>query len=178
MNLTETTTSTKNCFEGKILRVRVDTVRLPNGATATRDIVEHNGAVCVAALTESQELLFVRQYRHPFGKVLLELPAGKLDSKSENPLSAAVRELREETGATAADMRFLGELYPSPGYCDEIISLYLATGLSFGESDPDDDEFLEVERIPLKTAVQMVLENEIPDGKTQALVLKVAALMG
>lgn len=177
MNLNETTLSTVRHFEGRILNLRVDTVRLPNENTATREVIEHNGGVCIAALTDKRELLFVRQYRHPYGKVLLELPAGKLDSKEEDRLSAAIRELREETGAVAQNVQFLGELYPAPGYCDEILTLYLATGLSFGDTDPDEDEFLQIERIPLDKAVNMVLNGEIPDGKTQALVLKVAALL-
>lgn len=176
MNLTESTLSTVRHFEGRILNLRVDTVQLPNGNTSTREVVEHKGGVCIAALTDERELLFVRQYRHPYGKILLELPAGKLDSKEENRLSAAIRELREETGATAKNIQFLGELYPSPGYCDEILTLYLATDLSFGDADPDEDEFLQVERIPLDKAVEMVLKGEIPDAKTQTLVLKVAAL--
>lgn len=177
MNLNETTLSTVRHFEGRILNLRVDTVRLPNENTATREVIEHNGGVCIAALTDKRELLFVRQYRHPYGKVLLELPAGKLDSKEEDRLSAAIRELREETGAVAQNVQFLGELYPAPGYCDEILTLYLATGLSFGDTDPDEDEFLQIERIELDKAVNMVLNGEIPDGKTQALVLKVAALL-
>ena len=177
MNLNETTLSTVRHFEGRILNLRVDTVRLPNENTATREVIEHNGGVCIAALTDKRELLFVRQYRHPYGKVLLELPAGKLDSKEEDRLSAAIRELREETGAVAQDVQFLGELYPAPGYCNEILTLYLATGLSFGDTDPDEDEFLQIERIELDKAVNMVLNGEIPDGKTQALVLKVAALL-
>ncbi len=178
MNLTETTLSTVRHFEGRILNLRVDTVSLPNGHTSTREVVEHKGGVCVAALTDEGELLFVRQYRHPYGKVLLELPAGKLDKVGENRLDAAVRELREETGAVAENIEFLGELYPSPGYCDEILTLYLATGLSFGDAAPDEDEFLQVERISLNKAVDMVLKGEIPDAKTQTLVLKVAALVG
>ncbi len=177
MNLTETTLSTTTHFEGRILNLRVDTVQLPNGNTSTREVVEHKGGVCIAPLTDEGELLFVRQYRHPYGKVLLELPAGKLDSKNENRLSAAIRELREETGAVAKNIQFLGELYPSPGYCDEILTLYLATELSFGDADPDEDEFLQVERILLEKAVEMVLGGEIPDAKTQTLVLKVAALV-
>lgn len=178
MNLSEKTLSTVRHFEGRILNLRVDTVQLPNGHTSTREVVEHKGGVCVAALTDERELLFVRQYRHPYGAVLLELPAGKLDKKNEDRLDAAIRELQEETGATAEKIQFLGELYPSPGYCDEILTLYLATGLSFGNADPDEDEFLQVERIPLDKAVDMVLGGEIPDAKTQILVLKVAALVG
>ena len=128
--------------------------------------------MCVAALTEDGYLLFVRQFRYPYQKVLLELPAGKLDP-GEDPLEAGKRELREETGAEAARYESLGELYPSPGYCGEIIHLYAATGLTFGQMSPDEDEFLEVEKIPLEEAARMVLDNEIADAKTQAAVLKV-----
>lgn len=128
--------------------------------------------MCVAALTEDGCLLFVRQFRYPYQKVLLELPAGKLDP-GEDPLEAGKRELREETGAEAARYESLGELYPSPGYCGEIIHLYAATGLTFGQMSPDEDEFLEVEKIPLEEAARMVLDNEIADAKTQAAVLKV-----
>lgn len=172
MNLTETPISQNIIYRGKIITVRVDDARLPNGATSKREVVEHPGGVCIAALTDQDELLFVRQFRYPYGEVILELPAGKLNA-GEDPLPAGKRELKEETGATAAHYESLGQLYPSPGYCGEIIHLYLATGLSFGDMCPDEDEFLEVERIPLKTAVDMVMSGEIKDAKTQAAVLKV-----
>lgn len=172
MNLTETPISQNIIYRGKIITVRVDDARLPNGATSKREVVEHPGGVCIAALTGQDELLFVRQFRYPYGEVILELPAGKLNA-GEDPLPAGKRELKEETGATAAHYESLGQLYPSPGYCGEIIHLYLATGLSFGDMCPDEDEFLEVERIPLKTAVGMVMSGEIKDAKTQAAVLKV-----
>ena len=159
-------------FKGRIINLRVDQARLPNGRTASREVVEHPGGVCIAALTEQNELLFVRQFRYPYGEVLLELPAGKLDV-GEDPLEAGKRELKEETGAAARDYTDLGKLYPSPGYCGEVIHMYMATGLSYGEMNPDEDEFLEVEKIPLKKAAQMVLDNEIRDAKTQAAVLKV-----
>lgn len=174
MNLTETPLTQTVVFEGKIIRVRVDDARLPSGHTAKREVVEHNGGVCIAALTAQDELLFVRQFRYPYQEVVLELPAGKLE-KGEDPLEAGKRELKEETGADAADYKSLGQLYPSPGYCGEIIYMYLATGLSFGDQNPDDDEFLEVERIPLETAVEMVLSGEIKDAKTQAAILKIDA---
>ncbi len=172
MNLTETPISQNIIYRGKIITVRVDDARLPNGATSKREVVEHPGGVCIAALTGQDELLFVRQFRYPYGEVIPELPAGKLNA-GEDPLPAGKRELKEETGATAAHYESLGQLYPSPGYCGEIIHLYLATGLSFGDMCPDEDEFLEVERIPLKTAVDMVMSGEIKDAKTQAAVLKV-----
>lgn len=177
MTLNEETHSQEYRYRGKIVNLRLDDAVLPNGNHALREVVEHPGGVCVAALTDERELLFVRQFRYPYGKVLLELPAGKLDKNGENPLEAGKRELREETGAVAAEYRSLGELYPTPGYCDEIIYLYFAQDLTFGETDPDEDEFLECERIPLDKAVKMVLNNEIADAKTQVAVLKVAALL-
>lgn len=176
MNLRETPVEQEIKYEGRIIRLRVDKAQLPNGRIATREVVEHNGGVCIAALTEQQELLFVRQFRYPYQEVVLELPAGKID-KGEEPLACGKRELTEETGASAQQYRSLGRLYPSPGYCGEVIHLFLATGLSFGRMNPDEDEFLEVERIPLETAVQMVLDNEVPDAKTQVAVLKTWALL-
>lgn len=177
MNLEERTESQSYAYRGRIINLRVDNARLPNGSLADREVVEHPGGVCVAALTDEEELLFVRQFRYPYGEIVLELPAGKRDRSGEDPLECGKRELLEETGATAAQYRYLGPLYPTPGYCDEIIHLYLATGLSFGDACPDDDEFLEVERLPLKTAVDMVLTNQIPDAKTQVAVLKTYCLL-
>lgn len=173
--LEEKTLSQEYKFKGRIINLRVDEALLPNGRTAGREVVEHPGGVCIAALTDQDELLFVRQFRYPYGEVLLELPAGKLD-RGEDPLEAGKRELREETGAAAERYLSLGKLYPSPGYCGEVIHLYLAAGLRYGEMDPDEDEFLEVEKIPLEEAVRRVLDNEIPDAKTQTAVLKVAML--
>lgn len=174
MNLTETPLTQTVIFRGKIVTLRVDDARLPNGETAQREVVEHPGGVCIAALTADDELLFVRQFRYPYAEVIPELPAGKLNP-GEDPLEAGKRELQEETGAVAARYESLGQLYPSPGYCGEIIHMYLATDLTFGEMNPDDDEFLEVERIPLTKAVDMVLSGEIKDAKTQAAVLKIDA---
>ena len=176
MNLFEKTRSQEYRYRGRIINLRLDEAELPNGNVAAREVVEHPGGVCVAALTDEKELLFVRQFRYPYGEVVLELPAGKRDKNGEDPLACGKRELLEETGATAADYTFLGTLYPTPGYCDEVIYLYLAKGLTFGEARPDEDEFLQVERIPLATAVQMVLNNEIPDAKTQVAILKTYCL--
>ena len=177
MNLTEQTLTREYRYRGKIVNLRLDEARLPDGTTALREVVEHPGGVCVAALTDDQELLFVRQFRYPYGDVVLELPAGKRDRNGEDPLVAGKRELLEETGATAAVYHSLGQVYPTPGYCDEVIHLFLAQGLTFGEACPDADEFLEVERIPLKQAVDMVLNNQIPDAKTQIAVLKTYCLL-
>lgn len=176
MNLTEKQLEKNYIYKGRILNLRNDTALLPNGKTANREIVEHNGGVCVAALTDENELIFVKQFRYPYMEEILELPAGKRDSKDEDPLACGIRELREETGATAEKIIPLGELYPTPGYCEEIIWLYLATGLSYGKQDTDEDEFLSVYKIPLKKAVKMVMSGEIKDAKTQTLVLKVNEL--
>lgn len=171
MDLTEKTRKQTDIYNGRIIHVRVDDVELPNGRPAKREVVDHPGGVCIAALTDKQELLFVEQFRYPYKEVVLELPAGKLEY-GEDPLEAGKRELREETGAAASEYRSLGELYPSPGYCGEIIHLYLATGLAFSAQYPDDDEFLELRRIPLTEAYGMVMRNEIADAKTQVGILK------
>ena len=176
MNLKEKTLTKEYRFRGRIINVRTDTAELPNGTVAGREVVEHPGGVCVAPLTDSGELLFVRQFRYPYGEILLELPAGKRDRAEEDPLECGKRELLEETGATAIRYRSLGCVYPTPGFCNEVIHLYLAEGLSFGEAQPDEDEFVEMERIPLSEAVNMVMNGEIRDAKTQIAILKIAEL--
>lgn len=176
MKLTEKTVSQDYKYNGKIINLRVDDAELENGRIVKREVVEHPGGVCIGALTDQEELLFVRQFRYPYGEVVLELPAGKLE-KGEDPFEAGKRELQEETGAAGESYQSLGQLYPSPGYCGEIIHLYCCRVKSYGECNPDDDEFLEAERIPLKKAVEMVMSNEIPDAKTQVLVLKIANLV-
>lgn len=176
MNLEEKKLSSHYIYKGKIINVRRDDIELPNGDPAIREVVEHPGGVCVAALTDEEEILFVRQYRYPYSEVILEIPAGKRDRKDEEPLECGKRELREETGATAERFIFLGELYPTPGYCGEIIYMYAATGLSFGAQEPDDDEFLTLEKIPIEKAVDMIMSGEIKDAKTQAAILKIKFL--
>lgn len=176
MKLEEKTLNKNYIFNGKIINVRVDEALLPNGVTAKREVVEHPGGVCVAAVTDKDEILLVKQFRYPYGEVILEVPAGKRDRKDEDPLECGKRELREETGAVADEFISLGELYPTPGYCGEIIWLFAAKGLTFGETDPDDDEFVEVEKVPFQTAVEMVLNGEIKDAKTQTAILKLNEL--
>lgn len=176
MNLEEKQLSAEYMYKGKIISLRRDKALLPNGNTATREVVEHNGGVCVAALTDNDEVLFVRQFRYPYMEIIPEIPAGKRDKADEDPLECGIRELKEETGATAEKFIPLGKLYPSPGYCGEIIWMYAATGLSYGEQNHDDDEFLTVEKIPLNKAVEMILSGEITDAKTQAAVLKLKVL--
>lgn len=176
MNLKEKQLTSTYLFKGRIINLRQDTALLPNGNTATREVVEHPGGVCVAALTDNDELLFVRQWRYPYMEETLEIPAGKRDRQDEDPLECGKRELKEETGATAKNYIDLGPLYPTPGYINEVIYCYLATGITFGKQNPDEDEFLDVLRIPLQQAMQMVLSGEIKDAKTQIAVLKVKVL--
>jgi len=177
MNLREKQLKENYVFKGKIINVRQDTALLPNGATAFREVIEHPGGVCVAALDSDNNLLFVKQFRYPYMEETLELPAGKRDRGSnEDPLECGKRELLEETGATAATFLPLGELYPTPGYCGEIIWMYFAKDLKFSTQQLDEDEFLDVIKIPLENAVEMVLSGEIKDAKTQTAVLKVKLL--
>ncbi len=175
MNLEEKQIDYEYKFQGKIVNLRVDNALLPNGAVAKREIVEHNGGVCVAPLDSDYNLYFVKQFRYPYMEIVTELPAGKLE-KGEDPFEAGKRELQEETGATAKRYLDLGKLYPTPGYCGEIISMYLALDLEFGEQNPDEDEFLEVYKIPLEKAVEMVMNGELPDSKTQTMILKINQL--
>lgn len=175
--LKETRVDGREIFNGRILHVFEDTVSLPNGETATREYMRHVGAVCVIPVFENGDVLMEHQYRYPVGEVITEIPAGKLDSKSEDHLLAAQRELREETGCTAENWTSLGIFYPACAYSDEAIELYLARGLSIGERSLDDDEFLDVVRIPLADLVQQVMAGEIPDAKTQIAILKAAYLL-
>lgn len=176
MNLTEKTKSQEYMFKGRIINLRRDVAILPDGSEAGREVVEHNGGVCVLPLTENDEIIFVKQFRYPYMEELLEIPAGKRDGKDEEPLSCGKRELKEETGAESDNFVFLGELYPSPGYVNEVIYMYYADNLTYGECNPDEDEFLDLVKIPFDKAVEMVVSGEIKDAKTQAAILKVAYL--
>ncbi len=176
MLLTEKTLSTSDIFNGKILHVIHDEVELEDGSRSMREVVRHPGGVCVAALDSEDNLLFVRQFRYPYSEVVLELPAGKLE-KGSTPLENGKRELLEETGAVGFNYISLGQVYPSPGYTDEIIHLYACRVKEQSENRPDEGEFLNVEKIPLKKAAEMVLNNQVFDAKTQIAVLKTAMLI-
>ena len=171
MDLRETPLSADYRYKGRIIHLRVDEARMPNGTTAMREVVEHPGGVGVIALTDEGEVLLVRQYRYPYGEITIEIPAGKRDP-GEDPLETGKRELAEETGTTADNITPLGTIYPTPGYTNEVIHLYLATGLHFAEQHTDEDEFLDVLRVPLAELVERVMAGEIPDGKTQIAALK------
>lgn len=158
-------------YDGKIITVTVDTVELPNKNTAKREVVGHPGGVTVLPLTDDERIVMVRQFRYPYMEELLEIPAGKLEY-GEDPYEAGIRELREETGAVAQKYINLGIMYPTPGYCAEKIYMYAATDLSFFEQDLDEDEFLNVVKIPFEEALSKVVSGEIRDGKTQIAILK------
>lgn len=170
--LTEVQTGSEEIYDGVILHVYKDTVTLPNGKPAGRELIRHVGAVGIVPVTDDGKVIVERQYRYPLDSVITEIPAGKLDSKSEDRLSAAKRELREETGITADEWTDMGVYYPAAAYTDEKITLYLARGLHFGQQDLDDDEFINIEAVPLDELVNDVMSGEITDGKTQVGLLK------
>lgn len=177
MDLNEKTLNKSTVFSGKIINLRSDTAVLPNGDTATREVVEHPGGVCVAAIDENDNILLVKQFRYPYMESLLEIPAGKRDKAGDSdPLTCGKRELKEETGAVANTYISLGQLYPTPGYCNEIIYMFAAKDLEIGNATPDDDEFLDLVKIPFEAAVKMVMSGEIKDSKTQAAILKLKVL--
>ena len=176
--LAEKTTASELVFDGKILHLYRDDIELPNGEPAERELIRHIGAVCVIPVTDDGYAVMERQYRYPVGEVILEIPAGKLDSKDEDHELAARRELAEETGYQAKQMIPLGKFYPACAYSDEAIWMYLAKGLVKGEQHLDADEFLDVELIPLKDLVKQVLDGQIPDAKTQLAILKAAVHEG
>ena len=153
-NLKETQRQSREIFDGQILHVFKDTVELPNGKPATREYMRHVGAVCVVPLLDDGSVLLERQFRYPVGEVLVEIPAGKLDSRQEDPRAAAARELLEETGAVAGELIPLGRFLPACAYSDELIHMYVFT-------------------LPLEEAVSEVLAGNIPDAKTQTALLKV-----
>lgn len=173
---TETCVDSRLIFDGRVLHLYKDTIRLPNGKTGMREYCRHGGAVCVVPLTRDGRVVCVRQYRYAVGRTVLEIPAGKLDAPTEDHLAAALRELSEETGYTTEHITPIGELYTSPALLSEVIYMYLAEDMTPGETHPDDDEFLEIVEIPLEDVVDMILRGEIPDAKTQAAVLKVWAM--
>lgn len=166
--LDEVTLSTQPIFDGKIITLQVDTVRLPDGNTATREVVKHPGAVAVLALNNNK-MLVVEQYRQPMQRTEVEIPAGKLDP-GEDPLAAASRELQEETGFHSGDLQLLKSFYTSPGFADEIIHLYVTTNAKAGDMALDEDEFLEVSELTLEEAYQYMADGRIADAKTMMAV--------
>ncbi len=175
--LREIKIDSEDLFSGVILDVKKDRIRLPNGHESFRELIRHVGAVCVVPVTDDGKIVLERQYRYPIDQVITEIPAGKLDSMEEDRLSAAQRELWEETGIKADRWTDMGLYYPAAAYSDEKITMYLAEGLHLGKQHLDEDEFLNVSFVPLEEVVEKILSGEITDGKTQAAVLKAAMLL-
>lgn len=176
MHLDEKTLSVEEIYNGKIIRVTKEKVELENGEISFREIVHHSGGVCVLPIDEDGNIYFVKQFRYPYKAVLLEVPAGKRE-EGEDPLTCGARELKEEIGASAEEIVSLGKLYPTVAYDTEIIYMYLATGLSFGDTHLDDGEFIDIVKMPFEKAYKMVLDDEIPDAKTQIAILKARELL-
>ncbi len=162
-------------YKGKIVSVRVDKAQFPNGKVCTREVCEHCGGVGILPVDDEGNVYLVRQYRYAYGEELLEVPAGKMDlSDTEEHLDCGIRELREETGFTAENMIYLGEMYPSPGFLTETLYLYLATGLTAGETSPDEDEYLNVEKMPYSELCDRIQSGEIKDAKTVCAAFRAA----
>lgn len=176
MNLREEKVSSTYYYQGKIINMKVDDVRLPDGQLAKREEVEHPGGCSIVALTPNNEVFFVRQFRYAYDEVILEIPAGKLE-KGEDPFEAMKRELREETGCLAEDFVYLGTCYPTPGYTNELLRIWACRVSENTAQDLDPDEFLEVEKLPLDKAVELVMSNQLPDAKSQIGILKAAVLV-
>ncbi len=174
---TETMLESKEIFAGRVIRVTYDTVRLENGNTSTREVVHHHGGACILPVDEAGNVYLVRQFRYAIGEEIWELPAGKLEA-GEDPFEAAKRELDEECGLTADHFEDLGVVYPTVGYDSERIYIWAATGLHPAAQHLDEDEFLDVVKMPLEKALALVLDGTIRDSKTQVGLMKYALLRG
>lgn len=161
----EQSVCSERIFEGKVINLRVDTVLTQGANRAQREVVEHPGGVGIVAVTPDNKVCMVRQYRRPFDEIILEIPAGKLNW-GEDPFECAVRELKEETGYTAKNYKYLGEFYPTPGFCNEKIHIYLATELTSGQACLDEDEFLEVETRSFEELIEMIKNGKVKDAKS------------
>lgn len=177
MNFEEKTISTENIYDGKVVHLRVETVELPDGKTSKRELIGHSGGVGVIAVDENRKVFMVEQYRIAARSMMLEIPAGKLEY-GEDPLECGARELIEETGYRAEEFTHLGAYYATPGYCEEVLNIYLAKNLSFVGQHLDDGEFLNVKKYDLDELYDMVMENKIYDAKTAIAILKAKAVLG
>jgi len=171
LGLFEQTEAVNGIYNGRILTVHNDDVTLCNGDTAQRECVDHPGGVAVIGITDENEILLVRQFRYPYKEVIYEIPAGKVE-KGEDPFETGRREFKEECGAVADTYFSLGEIYPSPGYTNEVIRLFGATGITFEKQELDEDEFLEVKRMKLPVLIEKIMSGEIKDAKTVAAAFK------
>lgn len=170
-HLIETCIASEQIWQGRLLDIRRDTVRLPDGSEGVREYVTHPGAVVIIPVLPNGKLIFERQYRYPVARVMLELPAGKIDPE-EDPLTTAQRELQEETGHIAEQWRHLATMHPTIGYANERIEIYLAEGLtSLGQNALDEGEFLELVELSLEEAMSAIRAGELTDGKTLSALL-------
>lgn len=176
MDLTELKLKSERLYEGRIINLRRDLVRLPNGREASREVVEHPGAVAIIALDDEKNVFLVRQYRYPINRETLEIPAGKLDV-GEKPLECAQRELAEEVGLKGKEWRHLLTFFTTPGFSNEIMYLFLATGLENYKKDADFDEFIEVVRMPLDEAVSQIFKGTVQDAKSMVGLLAAARIL-
>ena len=170
MIVQEKTISSDRIYTGKVISLKVDTVEVDNKGYKKREIVEHPGAVAIVAITEDNKVVLVKQFRKPIEQVIWELPAGKLEI-GESPKECAIRELKEETGYSAKNLKLLHKFFTSAGFSNQKIYIFLATGLTKGEPDFDDDEFIEKYEIDINEAQNMVIKNEIEDAKTSIGIL-------
>lgn len=177
MHLQEKKVSSEIKYNGIIFTITQDVAELENGNLAKRDVLHHSGGVCVIPVTDNNEIYLVKQFRYPFQTITTEVPAGKLNP-GESHAECGKRELLEETGCTCREYTYLGEMYPTPAYDTEITHIYLARGLEFENQNLDEDEFLDVIKIPLSEAVKLVMDGKLKDGKTQIAILKAARILG
>ena len=177
MELTEKTVRREELLNGRVLKMHIDEVELPDGSRASRECVDHPGGVCVLPLEADGTVTLVRQYRYPLHELMLELPAGKLDRGAESLELAARRELSEETGLEAGEMIYLGKMHLSPGFCTEVLHMYLARDLKQAECHPDEDEFVEVVKMSFDELYERVMSGELTDAKTVAATLKTKLLL-
>ena len=172
MELKEKTLDSEEKYSGRLLHVYSDSIELPDGSHSYREYLKHYGAVCMVPVTDDGKVIMEYQYRYPVSRVVLEIPAGKLDSEQEDVLEAAKRELQEETGYSADEWINIGDYMPAPAYSNERVTMFIARGLHMGERHLDEGEFLEVVQIPIKELVDMINDGTIKDGKTQVAILK------
>ena len=175
--LYEKTISSKTVFEGKVFNVEIKDITTPEGNSSTREIVKHPGGACILPVDDEGNCYLVKQFRSPFEKVMLEAPAGKLE-KDEDPFHCVSREITEETGFTARNIEFMGAVAATPGYCSEIITLYIGTGLEYKGGVPDPNEYLATVKMPLAEAIGMADRGEINDAKTLVLLYKSSRRFG
>ena len=175
--LFEKTVSSRTVFEGRIFDVEIKDITTPEGASSTREIVKHPGGACILPVDGEGNCYLVRQFRSPFEKVMLEAPAGKIEP-GEDPLHCVSREITEETGLTAESIECVGAVAATPGYCSEIITLYIGTGLEYKGGDPDPNEYLSTVKMPLSEALELADNGGINDAKTLVLLYKASRRLG